>query len=66
MTRSSFRESHFNIWKSRIETHVQNNLKLKITLDDLPDECYRVWFDETHFTPKQVADHISHNYINMI
>ena len=66
MTRSSFRESHFQIWKNRIEKHVQNELDLNLTLDDLPDECYRMWFDETHFTPKEIASHITHSYINMI
>ena len=63
--RSSTRDSHFDIWKKRIEQHVQNQLGSEITLDDLPDECYRIWFDETHFTPKHVANHIVNNYFNM-
>ena len=65
MTRTSTRESHFTIWKSRIEKHVQTQLNLDITLDDLPDECYRIWFDETHLTPKEIAERITHSFINM-
>ena len=65
MTRTSYRDSHFQIWKNRIEEHVQTQLNMDITLDDLPDECYRMWFDETHFTPKEIAERITHNFINM-
>ena len=65
MTRTSLRESHFKIWKTRIEHHVQDQLDFCITLDDLPDECYRMWFDETHFTPKEIAERIVTNFINM-
>ena len=66
MTRTSFRESHFQIWKSRIQHHVQTQLQLNITLDELPDEMYRLWFDETSMTPTDVANVIVHRYFNMI
>jgi len=65
MFRSSYRESHFQIFKNRIEKHVQTQLNNNITLDELPDECYRIWFDETRFTPKEIAEYISTNYTNM-
>ena len=65
MARTSNRESHFQIWKNRIEQHVQTLLNNNITLDDLPDECYRMWFDETHFTPKDIAERITNRYFNM-
>ena len=66
MTRSSFRESHFQIWKNRIENHVQTQLNLDVPLEDLPDECYRMWFDETDFTPSEIATYVSYKFINMI
>lgn len=62
--RTSYRDSHFQIWKNRIEQHVQTQLTSEITLDDLPDECYRIWFDETHFTPKDVAGYIVMNFLS--
>ena len=53
--RSSFRESHFQIWKHRIEQHVGWDL------EDLPDETYRIWFENTNLTPKDVAHIIFNN-----
>ena len=47
--RDSFRESHFLIWKQRIENHVGMNL------DEIPDEPYRYWFEETHKTPLEIS-----------
>ena len=60
--RNSFRESHFHIWKWRVQHHVQNNLDVEIKLDDLPDESYRIWFEETCFTPKEVANYITNSF----
>ena len=54
--RNSYRDSHFNIWKNRIEKNIQNKLPFHITLDSIPDEPYRVWFEETHWTPNEVAE----------
>jgi len=53
--RDSFRESHFLIWKQRIENHVGMNL------DEIPDEPYRYWFEETHMTPKEISIIIKSN-----
>jgi hypothetical protein len=61
MTRTSHRESHFKIWKGRVEKHVQTILNMNISLDDLPDEDYRVWFDQTNTSPKDVAKYISYH-----
>lgn len=47
--RDSYKESHFRIWKMRIENHVG------IKLDEIPDEPYRYWFEETHLTPKEIS-----------
>jgi len=47
--RDSFRESHFLIWKQRIENHVG------VKLDKIPDEPYRYWFEETHMTPHEIS-----------
>lgn len=56
--RISTRDSHFHIWKSRVQNHVG------CELDDLPDEPYRIWFEETNFTPLEVANIIKdHNMI---
>ena len=63
--RTSQRESHFQIWKNRIEQHVQYYLDMNITLDELPDENYRIWFNETNFTPKQVGFYIADRYLYM-
>ena len=57
--RTSHRESHFWIWKKRIENHVG------LFLDDLPDEPYRFLFDETDLRPKEVA-YIIHLNNNML
>lgn len=51
--RNSFRESHFKIWKMRIDKHVQNSINMSI--DDLPDEPYRIWFEDTNMTPLLVS-----------
>lgn len=64
--RDSKRDSHFFIWKSRVEKHMQRCLDTDMTLDDLPDEMYRIWFDETDFTPKEVGEFISYKFLNMI
>ena len=56
--RTSMRDSHFFIWKDRVEHHFQNMINMNIPLTDIPDEPYRIWFDETNFTPKQIAEHI--------
>ena len=53
--RDSYRESHFQIWKQRIENHVG------IKLDEIPDESYRYWFEETHMTPKEISVLIKYN-----
>ena len=53
--RDSYRESHFQIWKQRIESHVG------IKLDEIPDEPYRYWFEETHMTPKEISVLIKNN-----
>lgn len=55
--RNSYRESHFTIWKNRIEIHLQNVLP-NIKLDDLPDEPYRNWFEDSPMTPYQVSQFI--------
>jgi len=47
--RDSYRESHFQIWKQRIENHVG------IKLDEITDEPYRYWFEETHMTPIEIS-----------
>lgn len=56
--RNSCRNSHFLIWKYRIEKHMQNITQFYITLDDIPDEPYRIWFEDTHWTPYEVAEFI--------
>ena len=53
--RTQFRESHFLIWKQRIENHVG------INLDELPDESYRAWFEESSLTPSEAARIILRN-----
>ena len=53
--RDSYRETHFQIWKQRIENHVG------IKLDNIPDEPYRFWFEETHMTPKEISRLIKHH-----
>lgn len=61
--RTSTRESHFIIWKNRIEKHIQTHFDYKITLDDFPDEPYRMWFEESNAYPKEISDIIvSHLY----
>ena len=37
-------DSRFATWKQRVDQHVQALCGL--TCDDLPDVCYRDWFDE--------------------
>ena len=64
--RTSFRDSHFVIWKNRVEYHLQKFLNIAIPLDDLPDEAYRIWFDETSFTPKQVGEYIGSKFLLMV
>lgn len=60
MPRTSFRDSHFYIWKQRIDNFIFDELYLH--LDDLPDEPYRIWFEETDLTPKEAAEIIiQHN-----
>lgn len=57
--RNSFTNSQFVIWKKRIESHVG------MELDELPDEPYRFWFEETHMTPKEIANIIlENNHLN--
>jgi len=58
--RNSFRDTHFKIWKSRVEQYVG------FSLDDLPDEPYRIWFEETSFSPTEVANIIKqHNMLTI-
>jgi len=57
--RDSFRNSHFFIWKNRIQNHILK--ECDFCLDDLPDEPYRVWFEETHMSPKEVSNVILQN-----
>lgn len=57
--RNSYRESHFTIWKSRIEKHIQNVFP-NIQLKDLPDEPYRDWFEDSPMTPHEVSQFILH------
>ena len=63
--RSSMRDSHFVIWKNRIEKHFQKMASMEIPLTDIPDEPYRIWFDETNFTPREVAEYIYHRFYNL-
>ena len=55
--RNSYSDSHFQIWKNRIEVHIKKVLD-DVLLDDLPDEPYRIWFEETHMTPLEVSNKI--------
>ena len=51
--RTSFTENHFQTWKNRINTYVYQ--KIGWNLDDLPDQPYRLWFDDGYLKPSQVA-----------
>mgnify|MGYP006113571701 CR=1 FL=1 len=51
--RSSFTNSHFKIWKKRIDKYVYDTIKYH--LDDLPDLSYMQWFKEGHLQPRQVS-----------
>ena len=42
--RTSFTENHFQIWKNRINNYVYQ--RIGWNLDDLPDQPYRLWFDD--------------------
>ena len=53
--RDSYKESHFQIWKQRVQNHVGSEL------DELPDEPYRYWFEETHMSPKEISMIINTN-----
>ena len=58
--RTQFRESHFQIWKQRIENHIG------IKLDELPDETYRIWFEESSLSPYEASKIIyRHNFESM-
>ena len=56
--RKSRKDSHFYIWKMRIEKHIQKQLSITTFLDDLPDERYRHWFEKTNISPIQMANYI--------
>jgi len=58
--RTSTRDTHFQIWKERINNHVIKHIDL--TVDDLPDQPYRIYFEETDMTPLELAGIIIHNY----
>ena len=51
--RTKYKNSFFKIWKERIEKHIYKMTELN--LDDLPDEPYRIWFEETNYNPKDIA-----------
>ena len=51
--RTSLTDNHFRIWKQRIDNYVFD--KIGLHLDDLPDQCYRQWFDDGYLRPREVA-----------
>ncbi len=51
--RTSFTNSQFSVWKQRIDNYVYN--KIGHHLDDLPDQPYRLWFEEGFLKPSHVS-----------
>ena len=58
--RTSYKDSHFYIWKQRIDNHVFKHIH--IHLDDLPDEQYRSYFESSSLTPKQISSKIIESF----
>lgn len=44
---------NFDNWKNKINGYVYE--EINITLDDLPDQNYRIWYDSNKLSPKNLA-----------
>ena len=61
--RTSFTNSQFKIWKERINNYVYN--KISHHLDDLPDQPYRLWFEEGFLKPSHVSHIVLGDYYQL-
>ena len=46
-------EDSFNSWKNKLNEIVYSHIK--VNLDDLPDQNYRIWFDMDVLNPKELS-----------
>lgn len=47
----------FETWLTEVEHAIQEKLHITVSLGDLPDHPYRVWFDEL-MEPDEVAEQV--------
>jgi hypothetical protein len=56
-------DTSFLLWKNKIEDIVK--IYTKCSLDDLPDQQYRIWFDSKKVQPSDAAMVILEDFNNL-